>query len=87
MGTPDFAVECLDILVKSAHNIIAVITSEDKPAGRGQKIKISDVKKYSIKKNLKILQPKNLKNSDFELKITGTSIEKFQNHFTMVLQG
>ena len=61
MGTPDFAVECLDILVKSAHNIIAVITSEDKPAGRGQKIKISDVKKYSIKKNLKILQPKNLK--------------------------
>ena len=65
MGTPDFAVECLDILVKSAHNIIAVITSEDKPAGRGQKIKISDVKKYSIKKSLKILQPKNLKNSDF----------------------
>ena len=39
MGSPDFAVECLDILVKSAHNIIAVITSEDKPAGRGQKNK------------------------------------------------
>ena len=32
MGTPEFAVECLDILVKSNHNIIAVITSEDKPA-------------------------------------------------------
>jgi methionyl-tRNA formyltransferase len=44
MGTPDFAVECLDILVKSNHNIISVITSEDKQAGRGQKIKISDVK-------------------------------------------
>jgi len=65
MGTPEFAVECLDILVKSNHNIIAVITSEDKPAGRGQKIKISEIKKYSIKNKLKILQPRNLKDYDF----------------------
>jgi len=65
MGTPEFAVECLDILVKSNHNIIAVITSEDKPAGRGQKIKISEIKKYSIKNKLKILQPRNLKDHDF----------------------
>ena len=46
MGTPDFAVECLDVLVKSDHNIVAVVTSEDKQAGRGQKIKTSDVKDY-----------------------------------------
>ena len=65
MGTPEFAVECLDILVKSNHNIIAVITSEDKPAGSGQKIKISEIKKYSIKNKLKILQPRNLKDYDF----------------------
>ncbi len=65
MGTPEFAVECLDNLVKSNHNIIAVITSEDKPAGRGQKIKISEIKKYSIKNKLKILQPRNLKDYDF----------------------
>jgi len=65
MGTPDFAVECLDVLVKSDHNIVAVVTSEDKQAGRGQKIKTSDVKDYSLKKNLKILQPKNLKDSNF----------------------
>ena len=65
MGTPEFAVECLDILVKSNHNIIAVITSEDKQAGRGQKIKISEIKKYSIKNKLKILQPRNLKDYDF----------------------
>ena len=65
MGTPDFAVECLDVLVKSDHNIVAVVTSEDKQAGRGQKIKTSDVKDYSLKKNLKILQPKNLKDSSF----------------------
>ena len=65
MGTPDFAVECLDVLVKSDHSIVAVVTSEDKQAGRGQKIKTSDVKDYSLKKNLKILQPKNLKDSNF----------------------
>ena len=65
MGTPDFAVECLDVLVKSDHSIVAVVTSEDKQAGRGQKIKTSDVKDYSSKKNLKILQPKNLKDSSF----------------------
>ena len=65
MGTPDFAVECLDVLVKSDHSIVAVVTSEDKQAGRGQKIKTSDVKDYSLKKNLKILQPKNLKDSSF----------------------
>ena len=65
MGTPEFAVECLDVLVKSNHNIIAVVTSEDKPAGRGKKIKISEIKKYSIKNKLKILQPRNLKDYDF----------------------
>jgi methionyl-tRNA formyltransferase len=65
MGTPEFAVECLDVLVKSNHNILAVVTSEDKPAGRGQKIKISEIKKYSITKNIKTLQPKNLKDPSF----------------------
>ena len=76
MGTPEFAVECLDILVKSNHNIIAVITSEDKPAGRGQKIKISEIKKYSIKNKLKILQPRNLKDYDFlnEIKLLNPDI-------------
>ena len=67
MGTPEFAVECLDVLVKSNHNILAVVTSEDKPAGRGQKIKISEIKKYSITKNIKTLQPKNLKDPSFQL--------------------
>ena len=48
MGTPDFAVECLDKLLKSKHNILGVVTSEDKRAGRGKKIKISDVKPISL---------------------------------------
>ena len=65
MGTPDFAVECLDVLVNTNHSIVAVVTSEYKQAGRGQKIKTSVIKDYSLKKNLKILQPKNLKDSSF----------------------
>lgn len=77
MGTPDFAVECLDILVKSNHNIIAVITSQDKQAGRGQKMKMSDVKKYSLKHKLQILQPINLKDSDFINKIKSLNPDIF----------
>lgn len=65
MGTPDFAVECLNKLFKSKHNILGVVTSEDKKAGRGKKIKISDVKQYCIDKSLKIFQPKKLTDINF----------------------
>ena len=65
MGTPDFAVYCLDNLIKSKHNVLGVVTAEDKKAGRGKKIKISDVKGYCLKNNIKIFQPEKLKNIDF----------------------
>ena len=65
MGTPDFAVDCLNSLVKSNHNILAVVTAEDKKAGRGNKLKISEVKEYCLKKNIKTFQPEKLKNIDF----------------------
>ena len=65
MGTPDFAVECLDVLVNSDHSIVAVVTSEDKQAGRGQKIKTSDVKDYSLKKKPKNTATKKLKRFKF----------------------
>jgi len=65
MGTPDFAVESLKILVENGYNIVGVITAPDKPAGRGQKISESAVKKYAISQNLNILQPTNLKAEDF----------------------
>jgi methionyl-tRNA formyltransferase len=41
MGTPEFAVSSLEILIKSGFDVVAVITAPDKPAGRGQKIKQS----------------------------------------------
>ena len=65
MGTPDFAVSSLDILVQNDIEIAAVITATDKPAGRGKKVMQSAVKRYALEKNLKILQPKNLKSRRF----------------------
>ncbi|WP_411768557.1 methionyl-tRNA formyltransferase [Winogradskyella sp. A3E31] len=65
MGTPDFAVATLKALIESNYNIVGVITAPDRPAGRGQKLKASAVKKYALDQNLKILQPTNLKSEEF----------------------
>jgi len=69
MGTPGFAVAALQKLVENgkANNIeiVGVITSVDKPAGRGRKLQKSAVKQYAESQNLKVLQPANLKNETF----------------------
>ena len=66
MGTPEFAVGILDAIVKeNKHTIVGVITAPDKPAGRGQKLKYSDVKEYALAQNLTLLQPTNLKDETF----------------------
>ena len=65
MGTPEFAVGILDMLVKNEYNIVGVITAPDRPAGRGRKLNESAVKKYAVENNIKVLQPTNLKNVDF----------------------
>jgi methionyl-tRNA formyltransferase len=65
MGTPEFAVASLEALVKAKCNIVGVITAPDKPAGRGMKIQESAVKKFAVKRKLKILQPEKLKNPEF----------------------
>jgi len=65
MGTPDFAVPSLDKLYQAGYDIAAVITAPDKPAGRGLQLTQSAVKKYALEKELKILQPEKLKNSEF----------------------
>ena len=65
MGTPDFAVASLKALVDGGYNIVGVITAPDKPAGRGNKLSESAVKKYAVENNLKILQPEKLKNPEF----------------------
>lgn len=65
LGTPGFAVPSLDILVRNGYEIPAVITAPDKPAGRGQKLAESDVKKYAVSKGLNVLQPVKLGDPDF----------------------
>ncbi|MEJ7692694.1 methionyl-tRNA formyltransferase, partial [Daejeonella sp.] len=65
MGTPDFAVASLKALVDNGFNIVGVITAPDKPAGRGQKINESAVKKYAVEHGLYILQPVKLKDEQF----------------------
>lgn len=65
MGTPDFAVASLDALVQASFNVVAVITAPDKPAGRGQKINESAVKRYAVEKGIPVLQPEKLKSPEF----------------------
>jgi methionyl-tRNA formyltransferase len=65
MGTPDFAVPSLEILVKNGYQIVGVVTAPDKPAGRGQQVTKSAVKEFAEKSNLRILQPANLKTEEF----------------------
>lgn len=65
MGTPVFAVGILDTIYQNNYEIVGVITAPDKPAGRGQKVSMSAVKDYAVSKNLRLLQPTNLKSDDF----------------------
>ena len=65
MGTPEFAVETLKLLVENNYNVVGVVTMPDKPAGRGHKLQESDVKKYAKSQNLPVLQPEKLKDADF----------------------
>lgn len=65
MGTPDFAVASLKCLVENGINVVGVITAPDKPAGRGHKLQESAVKQYAAELGLKILQPVNLKDTEF----------------------
>lgn len=71
MGTPDFAVASLDALVRAGSNIVAVVTAPDKPAGRGQKLTESAVKRYAVEHNLPVLQPEKLKNAEFIEQLRG----------------
>jgi len=77
MGTPEFAVTILDRLVENDANIVGVITAPDKPAGRGQKLAESDVKKYAVVKQLNILQPTNLKDESFVADLRALNADLF----------
>ncbi len=77
LGTPDFAVASLDILVRNGYDIAAVVTAPDKPAGRGQKLSESAVKIYAREKGLKVLQPEKLKDEKFIDELRRTNADLF----------
>ena len=65
LGTPDFAVPSLEVLVNNGYNVVAVVTATDKPAGRGKKIKSPAVKDCALANNIPVLQPESLKAPEF----------------------
>jgi len=77
MGTPTFAVTVLDRIVKSGHQIVGVVTAPDRPSGRGQQIRKSDVKIYAEEKELSIFQPLNLKDDSFITQLKDLNADVF----------
>ncbi|MFI5220101.1 MAG: methionyl-tRNA formyltransferase [Bacteroidia bacterium] len=65
LGTPEFAVPSLEILLKNNYNVVGIVTAPDKPSGRGLQLTPSVVKKFALQHNLKIFQPENLKDPKF----------------------
>jgi methionyl-tRNA formyltransferase len=65
MGTPQFAVPSLEVLVKHGYDLVAVITAPDKPKGRGRELAASPVKECAEANGIPVLQPKNLKSPQF----------------------
>jgi len=60
-GTPDFAVPALEALVQSEHEVVAVYTQPDRPAGRGRKLQQSDVKQCALSHSIPVYQPLSFK--------------------------
>src|SRR6267378_7400651 len=80
MGTPEFAVPSLEALVENKFNVVAVVTAPDKPQGRGQKLIPSPVKECAQKHTIPVLQPVNLKSSEFL-----EELRSFQAHLQVVV--
>jgi methionyl-tRNA formyltransferase len=77
LGTPDFAVESLDLLCKEGFNIVGVVTMPDKPAGRGHKMFESPVKRYAVEHDLKLMQPVKLKDPEFVEELRSLNADLF----------
>lgn len=65
MGTPEFAVASLEAILQAGFEVVAVVTSPDRPGGRGMKPMESAVKKCALAHGLPILQPEKLRNPEF----------------------
>lgn len=77
LGTPEFAVGPLSALVEAGYRIEGVVTAPDKVAGRGHKLLQSEVKKYAVQHGLRLLQPVNLKDKDFQAELKSIGADLF----------
>ncbi len=66
MGTPEFAVPCLEALIQSAHQVVGAVTQPDKPVGRGHKLTPPPVKKCALEHGIDVFQPETLKDFAFK---------------------
>ena len=77
MGTPDFSIPSLKILVENNHKILSVVTTPDKERGRGQKITFTAVKQFAIENNIPVLQPVKMKDESFIRELKKLSADLF----------
>jgi methionyl-tRNA formyltransferase len=66
MGTPSFAQKALASIINAGFNVNCVYTKEPKPIGRGHKLALSETHEFANSKNIKVLTPKTLKNTDVQ---------------------
>lgn len=66
MGTPDFAVPCLEALIKAGHTLVGVVSQPDQPKGRGHKLQPPPVKACALENNIPVFQPTKLKDGSFQ---------------------
>lgn len=69
MGTPEFAVPCLQKIIDEGHEVLAVVTQPDKPKGRGKKLAMSPVKELALKYNIDVYQPVKAREESFVEKL------------------
>lgn len=77
MGTPDFAVGALESIIKAGHEVVLVVTQEDKPKGRGKEIQYTPVKECAIKHNIEVYQPHRVKTEESVAKLKEYNADVF----------
>jgi len=76
-GTPDFAIPSLDILHKSNHKVVAVVSAPDKQRGRGRSLSVTPIKQYAIDNQIPVLTPDKLKDEEFEKELNDLEPDLF----------
>lgn len=77
MGTPDFAVGALNSIIKAGHEVVLVVTQEDKPKGRGKEIQFTPVKEAALVHGIEVYQPHRVKTDDSVAKLREYNADVF----------